>query len=114
MENRLRLVQQTYAQTSQEMIVIIATRGSLCHALCNGALPHHGGLWRWTVLPALGQRLGSVDHSFALLAPPVDYQLVIVGQTHLVDARGRLAAFATKRKMTISHKLYIASFIARL
>src|SRR5271157_1045904 len=106
---RLRLVQQTNPQGLQKLAVVAAI-GAVDH----GILHRPGASGAGAVAPAIGERHGSVDHPLALLTPPVDHQLVSVAQAHLVDARGRLAASAQKRKSTIAHTAHIVPFAARL
>jgi hypothetical protein len=60
---------------------------------------------RRAILPAVRQRLGGVYHPLAFLAPPVDYQLVVVREPDFVDAGRRLTALAAERNVSITHVL---------
>jgi hypothetical protein len=55
------------------------------------------------VMPTIGERLGRVNHALAFLAPPMNHQLVIVGESDFIDAGRCLPALATKRDVSIAH-----------
>jgi hypothetical protein len=46
--------------------------------------------------PAFSQRLGHVDHLLTFRTPPVDHQVVFVGEADLGDPVGSLAALAVQ------------------
>jgi len=52
---------------------------------------------RRAIAPAVCEGFGGVDHPLAFFAPPMNYDLVVVGQADLIDTARDLAASAAER-----------------